>query len=116
MEKYGWRLFLGQLAQIYPGGQLSERGMRATLAAELQKMLGNLYLDQQPAFIAPLGFGTCLPKRACSPQEKALIPRTVQGSRFTHYQLLLTNHAFLIGRAAIKNRRNAMKTNGGIPF
>jgi hypothetical protein len=28
-EKYRWRLFLGQLAQIYPVGQRSERGPRA---------------------------------------------------------------------------------------
>jgi hypothetical protein len=34
VEKYTWRRFFGQLAQIYPGGQRSERGTRATLAAE----------------------------------------------------------------------------------
>jgi len=79
-------------------------------------MCGNLHLDQRLAFIAPLALCPCLPKRACSPREEALILRTAHGSRFTNHQSLLTNHAFLIGCAAIGNRRNVMKTNGRVPF
>jgi hypothetical protein len=149
-------------------------------------MCGNFYLDQRPAFIAPLGLRPYPPRSAarssngvCPPQEEALILRAIPGSRptnhdsqvmnhaprLTDHQSLLTDHAlliasreilnirlicsqqtrklfliatfygcwgpaprfsahhsehinraFLTGCAAIKNRRNAMKTNGGIPF
>jgi hypothetical protein len=79
-------------------------------------MFGNLHLDQQPAFIAPLALSPCLTKRARSPQEEALKLRTVHGSWFANHQLPLSDRAFLIGRAAIRNRRNVMKTNGGLPF
>jgi hypothetical protein len=79
-------------------------------------MFGKLYLDQPPALVAPLALSTCLPRRADLSQQEALVLRTVHGSRFTSHELLLRNHSFLIGCAAIKNRRNAMKTNGGAPF
>jgi hypothetical protein len=107
-------------------------------------MCGNEYLDQLPACIAPLAPSACPPRRACSPQEDALTRRTVHGSRVAHHdsqvtnhdsrvtrhQSLLTNHklritnhdsqvtnhAFRIGSTAIRNRRNPMKTNGGLPF
>jgi hypothetical protein len=79
-------------------------------------MFSNPYLGQQSASIAPLALNPCLPMRACSPQEAAPALRTVNRSRFTNHGSLPTNQTFLIGCAAIKNRRNAMKTNGGLSF
>jgi hypothetical protein len=74
------------------------------------------HLDQQAALVASLALSTCLPKWVDSPRDEALVLRNVCGSRFTSHELPLTNHSFLIGCAAIRNRRNAMKTNGGLSF
>jgi hypothetical protein len=79
-------------------------------------MFGNLHLDQQGGLVAPLALSAFLAKWVDSPQEQPIVLWPAHSSRFTSHELLLTNHAFLIGFAAIKNSRNAMKTNGGLSF
>jgi hypothetical protein len=79
-------------------------------------MCGDLHLDQRPAFVALLSLRARLAKGARAPRHGAPILRNVPGSRFTNHESLLTNHLFLIGFSAIRNRRNTMKTNGGLSF
>jgi hypothetical protein len=76
-------------------------------------MCGNLYLEQRPAFVAPLALRLYAPRRArsplrlrhypprsayssnraCPPQEEALILRGVHSSRPRNQVLQVTNHA-----------------------
>jgi hypothetical protein len=86
-------------------------------------MCGYLYLDRQSVLTATRisattrdALHTFRQRSARPPQKEAPILSPVHDWRFTSYELLLTNHAFLIGFAATRNRCNALKTNGGLSF
>jgi hypothetical protein len=84
-------------------------------------MCGYPYLDRPSVLTATRisattrdALHTFRQRSARAPQKEAPILSPVHDSQFTSHELLLTNHAFLIGFAAIRSRRNALKTNGGL--